>query len=290
MRRSPATVSNSRDPGDPCKSIASGSRPSTRRWNSESNRVSPSHSPWPSGRAAVISPLGADTVKERFSLRTARLADNRFVRSCAPGRANRAHCGANRRLRAVDRLAPPEVELVAGAPAAGAALADQLDPLRVFRALADIDHQAHQAAVVREAAVHPRVALALTLQALMPADEQRRVGVEMDVVDWGEQRDDREDVGDEVRDDADVRRGSGQRLLLENLDPDLFDALEEVAKRALFGQEHLQQPDLALEVVMVGGHDLDAAGRGVKGFAVSLGRRAERLLDEDDIAKVVVER
>src|SRR6266849_8880701 len=77
--------------------------------------------------------------------------------------ANPAHRGANRRLRAVDRLAAPEIELVAGAPAAGAALANELDPLGVFRALADIDHQAHQAAVVREAAVHPRVALALTL-------------------------------------------------------------------------------------------------------------------------------
>src|SRR5258706_2908443 len=86
--------------------------------------------------------------------------------------ANPAHRGANRRLRAVDSLAAPEVELVAGATAAGAALTDELDPLGVFRALADIDHQAHQSPVVREASVHPSGALALTTQALVPADKQ----------------------------------------------------------------------------------------------------------------------
>ena len=96
----------------------------------------------------------------------------------------------------------------------------------------------------------------------MPADHQRRNGVELDAVDRGQQRDDRERMRDEVRDDADIGRGSGQRLLLEDLDPDLLHVVKKVAQRALLGEQHLQQPHLELEVVVVGGHDLDAA-RGV---------------------------
>ncbi len=115
------------------------------------------------------------------------------------------------------------------------------------------------------------------------------LGVELDAVDRRQQRDDREGVRDEVRDHADVRGGAGQRLLLEDLDPDLLDAVQEVAQRALLGEEHLQQPDLELEVVVVGGHDLHAARRGVEELAVLLGRRAERLLDEDHVAEVVVQ-
>src|SRR5436190_6788429 len=55
--------------------------------------------------------------------------------------------GPDRRLRAVDRLALSEVELVARAAAGGAPLADELDPLGVVRALADVDDQADRAAV-----------------------------------------------------------------------------------------------------------------------------------------------
>ena len=124
----------------------------------------------------------------------------------------------------------------------------------------------------------------------MPADQQRRVLVEPDAVDGSEQGDDREGVGDEVGDDADVRRGARERLLLEDLDPDLLDRVQEVAQGPLLGEEHRQQPDLELEVVMVGGDDLDAAWRRVQELAVLVRRRAERLLDQDHVAQVVVAR
>src|SRR4029077_10444819 len=81
--------------------------------------------------------------------------------------ANPPHRRAHSRLRAVDRLTTTEVELVAGTPAARAPLAAELDPLRVLGALADLDHQAHRSAVVRKAADHARIALALSLQALV---------------------------------------------------------------------------------------------------------------------------
>src|SRR5207247_10211616 len=77
-------------------------------------------------------------------------------------------------------------------------------------------------------------------------------------------------------------------LLLQDLNADLLHAVEERAQRALLSEKHLQQADLQLEVVVVRGHDLDSAGRGVEKLAVRLGRRAERLLDQDDIAQVVV--
>src|ERR1700738_4142527 len=66
------------------------------------------------------------------------------------GLANPAHSGPYRRLRAVDRLALAEVELVARAPARGAPLTAQLDPLSVVRSLADVDHQPHGPALVLE--------------------------------------------------------------------------------------------------------------------------------------------
>ena len=156
------------------------------------------------------------------------------------GLADPAHRGAHGRLRAVDRLALAEVELVARAAPGGALLAAELDPLRVLGALADVDHQAHLAAVIVEGRVHPRVALALPGQAFVAADEQRRVGIELDPVDRREQRDDREGVRDEVRDHADVRGRADQGLLLQDLDLDLLDAVQEVAQGALLGEQHLR--------------------------------------------------
>ena len=87
--------------------------------------------------------------------------------------ADAPHRRAHRRLRAVDRLALAEIELVAWTPPGRALLAAQLDPLRVLCPLADVDHQAHRAALVVEGRVHPSVALALPGEALVPADEKR---------------------------------------------------------------------------------------------------------------------
>src|ERR1700694_929883 len=188
----------------------------------------------------------------------------------------------------VARLPLPEVDLVAWAPAAGALLADELDPLGVLRPLAGVDDEPHRPALVQEARVHARVALALSGQPFMPADQQRRFRVELDVVDRREQRDDGEGVGDEVGDDADVGRRAGQRLLLQDLDPDLLHALQEVAERALLGQQHAEQPDLELEVIVVGGHDLDAARRCVEEPAVLVRRRPKGFLDQHDVAQLVV--
>ena len=95
-------------------------------------------------------------------------------------------------------------------------------------------------------------------------------------------------MGDEVGDHADVGRGPGERLLLEDLDPDLLDAVEEVAERPLLREQHRQQPDLELEVVVVRGHDLDAPRRGVEELSIVVGWRAQRLLDQDHVAQVVV--
>src|SRR5438309_67464 len=86
----------------------------------------------------------------------------------------------HRRLSAVDRLAAPEVELVAGAATGGTSLSAELDPLRIVCALPCVDDQAHPAPLVHEARVHARVALALPGETLMPADHQRRGGVELD--------------------------------------------------------------------------------------------------------------
>src|SRR5579859_4396906 len=55
------------------------------------------------------------------------------------GLANAPDRRPDRGLRAVDRLAAAEVEFVARAPAGGPALAAELDPFRVVRALAPID-------------------------------------------------------------------------------------------------------------------------------------------------------
>src|SRR5579859_2639492 len=76
-------------------------------------------------------------------------------------------------LRAVDGLAATEVELVARAAPGGAALAAEPDPLRVLRALADVDDQAHRSPVIRERRVDARVALALAGEALVLAEHQR---------------------------------------------------------------------------------------------------------------------
>src|SRR5207244_9923221 len=122
------------------------------------------------------------------------------------------------------------------------------------------------------------------------ADEEGRCRVELDPVDRRQQRDEREGGGGQVGDDADVRRGAGQRLFLENLDPYLLDAVEEVPQRALLGEQHREQPNLELEVVMVGGHDLDASWRRVQKLAVVVRRCAEWLLDQDLVAQVVVAR
>src|SRR5437879_10519586 len=84
------------------------------------------------------------------------------------------HRGSHGRLRAVDRLALAEVELVARAPPGRALLAAELDPLRVFGALADVDHEARLPGLVLEACVHPRVALPLPGQTFVLADEQDR--------------------------------------------------------------------------------------------------------------------
>ncbi len=131
-----------------------------------------------------------------------------------------------------------------------------------------------------EARIHARVALALASETFVPADEQRRLIVELDAVDRGQQRDDRERVRDEVRDDAYVGRRADQRLLFEDLDPYLFDAVQEVAQRPLLGQQQLQQSDLEFEVVVISGHDLDPAGRGLEELAIFLGRRAQRFFDQ----------
>ncbi|TMB98165.1 MAG: hypothetical protein E6J40_06825 [Chloroflexi bacterium] len=79
---------------------------------------------------------------------------------------------------------------------------------------------------------------------------------------------------DEVRDHPDVGGRAREGLLFEDLDSDLFDALEKIAQRPLFREQQLQQPHLELEVVVVGGDDLDPARRGVEELAVRLGRRA----------------
>src|SRR5438270_11511553 len=121
----------------------------------------------------------------------------------------RAHGG----LRAGDGLAAPEVELVARAAPGGPSLAAETDPLRVLRALADVDDQANGPAVVRERGVDARVALALAGEALVLAEHQWRQGVQLDAVDGREQRDDRERVRYEVCDDADVRGRARERLL-----------------------------------------------------------------------------
>ena len=123
----------------------------------------------------------------------------------------------------------------------------------------------------------------------MASHHQGRSVVELDPIDRGEQRDDRERVRDEVRDHSDVGGRAHQGLLLEDLDPDLFDAVEEVAQRPLFCQQELQQPDLELEVVVVRGHDLDPTCGGLQELAVFLRRGAQRLFDQDDVAQVVVE-
>ena len=131
--------------------------------------------------------------------------------------------------------------------------------------------------------------LAPAREAFVPSHEQRRLRVERDAVDRGQQRDDRERVRDQVGDDPDVRGRPRERLLLQDLDPDLLHVVEEVPQRPLLGEQELEQAHLELEVVMVGGHDLDAAGRPVEELAVRLGGRAQGLLDEHDVAEVVVE-
>src|SRR2546423_4210763 len=98
-----------------------------------------------------------DDVPEHVEMRIvghARLSD-------APDR--RPH----RRLRAIDRLTATEVELVARAATAGTPLAAELDPFRVVRALADIDHEPDRAALVLEARRHARVALALARESFV---------------------------------------------------------------------------------------------------------------------------
>src|SRR6202165_108909 len=91
--------------------------------------------------------------------------------------ADAADGGPNCRLGAVDRLPLPEVELVAWAPAAGALLAGALNSLGGLRPLAGVDDEPHRPALVQEARVHARVALALSGQPFMPADQQRRFRV-----------------------------------------------------------------------------------------------------------------
>src|SRR5438094_8151317 len=70
--------------------------------------------------------------------------------------ADPPHRGAHGRLRAVDRLALAEAALVARAPHRGALLAAELDPLRVFDALADAAHEANPRRLPFAARVHPR--------------------------------------------------------------------------------------------------------------------------------------
>src|SRR5947209_57162 len=204
------------------------------------------------------------------------------------GLADAPDCRAHRRLRPVDRLALAEVELVARAAPRGGLLGAELDPLRVVGPLADVDDEPHRTSAVIEVCVHPGVALALSRETVVAPDQQRRLGVELDPVDRRQERHDRERVRDEVGDHADVRRRADQRLLLEDLDPYLFDAVEEVAQRPLLGEQHREQADLELEVVVVGGDDLDAPRCGVEEAPVLVGRRAQRLLDEDDVAQLVV--
>src|SRR5260221_6128017 len=76
-------------------------------------------------------------------------------------------------LCAVDRLAAPEVELVARAAPGGAALPAEADPLRVLRALADVDYEAYRSPVVWERRVDARVALALAGEAFVLAEHHR---------------------------------------------------------------------------------------------------------------------
>ena len=97
-------------------------------------------------------------------------------------------------------------------------------------------------------------------------------------------------MGDEVCDDADIGRRAGQRLLLEDLDPDLLHVVQEVAQRALLGKQHREQAHLELEVVVVSGDDLDAAWGRLEELAVLVRRRAQRLLDQHHVAQVVVAR
>src|SRR5206468_9577218 len=94
--------------------------------------------------------------------------------------ADAPHRRAHGRLRAVDRLALAEVELVTRAAAGGALLAAELDPLRVLGALADVGDEPHRPAVIFESRVHARVALSLAGKPLMPADQERRGRVELD--------------------------------------------------------------------------------------------------------------
>ena len=61
--------------------------------------------------------------------------------------------GAQIGLRAVDRLALAEVELVEAAFAARALLAAQLDPLGIGHALAGVDHHPHLPALVGEGGI-----------------------------------------------------------------------------------------------------------------------------------------
>src|SRR5882672_12531520 len=91
----------------------------------------------------------------------------------------RAHC----RLSAVDRLAPSEIELVAGATPARAALSTQLDPLGVLGSLAHVDDQVHRPPAVLECRVDARVALSLPGHALVSADRKGRLLIQMDAID-----------------------------------------------------------------------------------------------------------
>src|SRR5262249_18712941 len=56
----------------------------------------------------------------------------------------------------------------------------------------------------------------------------------------------------------------------------------------LFGQKELEQAHLQLEVVVVGGDQLDATSSSVQKLPVLVWRRSEGLLDQDDVAEVVV--
>ena len=94
---------------------------------------------------------------------------------------------------------------------------------------------------------------------------------------------------DQVGDNSDVRGRADQWLLFEYLDPNLLDVVEEVSQRSLLGEEELEQAYLELEVVVVGGHDLDSTGGAVEKLPVIIGRRAQRLLDQHHVAEVVVQ-
>ena len=122
----------------------------------------------------------------------------------------------------------------------------------------------------------------------MAAHQQRLVVVELDAVDRREEGDDREGVGHQVGDDPDLGGGAGQRLGLQELDPDLLHAVQEGAQRPLLREEEVEEAHLELEVVVVGGDHLHAAGGAVEKPPVLVGSRPQGLLDHHDVAQVVV--